>query len=168
MSICPFLLWFTALTGGCFVKAKGTGDLICHSGHRQAQSIFRCWLKTQYFCILDKQPVTGCALPGARHDRSATVPPALRTVPPVSAHMAATGLGMAVSLGDSVGPLHRAHIHEGSQLPGGSTIEFRLDWTHTFGTMRLEVKAGVAYIDGQPVQAAVSALAVPRVASRQD
>lgn len=82
--------------------------------------------------------------------------------------MAATGLGMAVNLGDSVGPLHRAHIHEGSQLPGGRTTEFRLDWTHTFGTIRIEVKAGVVYIDGQPVQPALSTLTVPRVASRQD
>ena len=82
--------------------------------------------------------------------------------------MAATGLEMAVNLGDSAGPLHRAHIHEGDQLPGESTTEFRLDWTHTFGNIRIEVKAGLVYIDGQPVQPAVNSLTVPRVASRQD
>ena len=80
--------------------------------------------------------------------------------------MAAAGLEMAVSLGDSVGPLQRAHIHEGSQLPGGSTAEFRLDWTHTFGTMRIEVKAGVVYIDGQPVRPALQTVTDPRVTSR--
>jgi hypothetical protein len=80
--------------------------------------------------------------------------------------MAATGLEMAVNLGDSVGPLQRAHIHEGSQLPGGSTTEFRLDWTHTFGTIRIEVKAGVVYIDGEPVQPALHTATDPCVTSK--
>lgn len=80
--------------------------------------------------------------------------------------MAAAGLEMAVSLGDSVGPLHRAHIHDGSQLPGGSTAEFRLDWTQTCGTIRIEVKAGVVYIDGQPVQRAFHPATDPCVKSR--
>ena len=68
---------------------------------------------------------------------------------------------MAVNLGDSVGPLHRAHIHEGSQLPGGSAAEFRLDWTHTFGTIRIEIKAGVVYVDDQPVVPALDTSARP-------
>jgi len=80
--------------------------------------------------------------------------------------MVAAGLEMAVNLGDSVGPLQRAHIHEGSQLPGGSTTDFRLDWTHTFGTIRIEVKAGVVYIDGEPVQRAFHTATDPCITSR--
>lgn len=80
--------------------------------------------------------------------------------------MAEAGLEMAVNLGDSVGPLQRAHIHEGSQLPGGSTAGFRLDWTNTFGTKRIEVKAGVLYIDGEPVQRAFLTATDPRVTSK--
>ncbi len=79
--------------------------------------------------------------------------------------MASTGLEMAVSLRDSVGPFHRAHIHEGSQLPGGGSTEFRLDGTHAFGTIRIEVISGVVYVDGQPVQIAAPAMAGPSVLS---
>ena len=75
---------------------------------------------------------------------------------------------MAVNLGDSVGPLHRAHIHEGSQLPGGGAAEFRMDWTHSFGTIRIEIKAGVVYVDGQPVQPALSTSAVSCIACSRD
>lgn len=59
---------------------------------------------------------------------------------------------MAVNRGNSVDPLQRAHIHEGSQRAGGSSREFRQDWTHTFGTIRTEVKARVVHIDGESVQ----------------
>lgn len=68
---------------------------------------------------------------------------------------------MAVKPSDSVGPLHRAHIREGSQLPGGSSTDFRLDWAHTFGTMRIKVKAGVVYVDGHPVVPALDTSARP-------
>ena len=81
--------------------------------------------------------------------------------------MASTGLEMAVSLRDSVGPLQRAHIHEGSQLPGGGSTEFRLDWTHAFGTIRIEVISGVVYVDGQTVQIAAPAMAGPPSLSTQ-
>lgn len=80
--------------------------------------------------------------------------------------MATAGLEMALNLGDSGGPLQRAHIHEGSQLPGDSTAEFRLDWTHAFGTIRIEVKAGIVYIDGQPVQTSINSLKVPGTTCR--
>jgi hypothetical protein len=73
--------------------------------------------------------------------------------------MASTGLEMAVSLRNTVGPLQRAHIHEGSQLPGGGSTEFRFDWTHAFGTIRIEVISGVVYVDGKPVQIGVPAMA---------
>ena len=71
-----------------------------------------------------------------------------------------------MNFGDSVGSLQRAHIHEGSQLPGGGTTEFRLDWTHAFDTIRNEVKAGVVNIDGEPVQRAFQIETEPRVTSR--
>lgn len=73
-----------------------------------------------------------------------------------------------MNLGDSVGPLHRAHIHEGSQLPGGSAGEFRLDWTHSFGTIRIEVRSGVVYVDSQPVEPALGTSAVSCIASLRD
>jgi hypothetical protein len=73
-----------------------------------------------------------------------------------------------VNLGDSVGPLHRAHIHEGSQLPGGSVAEFRMDWNHAFGTIRIEVRSGVVYVDGQPVVPALSTSTVSCIASLRD
>lgn len=66
-----------------------------------------------------------------------------------------------MNLGDSVGPLHRAHIHEGSQLAGGSAAELRMEWTHMFGTICIEVKAGVVYVDGQPVEPALDPSARP-------
>lgn len=68
---------------------------------------------------------------------------------------------MAMKSSDSAGPLHRAHIREGSQLPGGGGTEFRLDWTHTFGTMRIKVKAGVVCVDGLPVVPALDTSARP-------
>lgn len=73
-----------------------------------------------------------------------------------------------MNLGDSVGPLHRAHIHEGSQLPGGGAAEFRMEWTHMFGTIHIEVRAGVVYVDGQPVEPALNTSAVPRGACSRD
>lgn len=68
---------------------------------------------------------------------------------------------MAMKPNDSPGPLHRAHIREGSQLPGGGSTDFRLDWAHTFGTMRIEVKAGVVYVDDHPVVPALDTSARP-------
>lgn len=62
------------------------------------------------------------------------------------------GLAVAVSFKDTVGPLQRAHTHEGSQLSGRSTADFRLEWTHAFGTMCIEVKAGVVWVNGEQVQ----------------
>lgn len=67
----------------------------------------------------------------------------------------------------AVALLQRAHIHEGSQLPGSSVQDFRLDWTHAFGTIRIEVKAGVIYVDGDPVTTSTSAVVLASVATQQ-
>lgn len=69
---------------------------------------------------------------------------------------------------DAVGLLQRAHTHEGSQLPGSAVPDFRLDWTHAFGTIRIEVKAGVVYVDGDPVTINTRDMALTSVATQQD
>lgn len=66
-----------------------------------------------------------------------------------------------------MGQLQRAHTHEGSQLPGSSIPDFRLDWTHAFGTIRIEVKAGVIYVDGDLVTTSTRDMALTSVATQQ-
>ena len=68
------------------------------------------------------------------------------------ANMAQTSMELAVTVQQQGGLVHRTHRETGADLPGRSVSDFRIDWVHAFGTIRIEVKAGEVCVDGRVVR----------------
>lgn len=90
----------------------------------------------------------------ALHDHPNSVSPTLQSNPLRLACIASAPLGLVVTIQQPRGAVHRSNTCDGADLPGGVANEFSLDWPYAFGVIRIEVRGGQVYVDGEVVQVA--------------